>query len=113
MEEGLYSVNARTLEVEEHIKDGNNQEAVGNGIKPTLIGYHEKGLYSGQGRLVYANNGDREPKVKPAPTVPSGALAQWFGEEDWQLVRRNQLTEVTGPNGIYGSENPETDPIRI
>ncbi len=45
------------------------------------------------------------------PTVASGALGQWFGEGDWQLVRRNQFTEVTGPGGIHGSSNPDTDPI--
>lgn len=45
------------------------------------------------------------------PTVDSGALAQWSKPGDWELVRRNQFTEVTGPGGIYGNENPETDPI--
>lgn len=111
MEEGLYSVDVDTLEVEELIKDGNKQKAVGTGVKSTLHGYHGKGLYSGQGRVIYSNNGMQGGAAKKNPTTTSGALAQWFGKGDWQLVRKNQFTEVTGPGGIYGSDNPATDPI--
>ena len=111
MEEGLYSVDVDTLAVEEHIMDGNLKEPLQSGAVSKLPGYHGKGLYSGQGRVVYSNNGQRSKAATRNPTTPSGALAQWFGDGDWQLVRRNQFTEVTGPNGIYGSENPETDPI--
>ncbi|MBB03724.1 MAG: hypothetical protein CMJ47_13855 [Planctomyces sp.] len=110
MEEGLYEVDVRTLDVHCLIRDGNGG-APKQGVVSKLPGYHGKGLYSGQDRLVYANNGDRDPRVKVDPTVPSGALAQWQGTGDWQLVRRNQFTEVTGPNGIHGSDNPEADPI--
>ncbi len=111
MEEGLYSVDVDTLEVEERIVDGNFTKPLQNGTLSRLPGYHGKGLYSGQGRVVYANNGERSDKARTDSTIPSGALAQWFGEGDWQLVRRNQFTELTGPNGIYGSDHPETDPI--
>ncbi|VGO15439.1 hypothetical protein PDESU_04022 [Pontiella desulfatans] len=111
MEEGLYSVDVDTLEVEELIADGNSKKPVQNGIKSSLPGYHGKGLYSGQGRVVYANNGERSKAAKANPTTPSGALAQWFGQGDWKLVRRNQFTELTGPGGIYGGGHPETDPI--
>lgn len=39
-------------------------------------------------------------------------LAQWDGLADaWEVVARNQFTEVTGPGGIYGNPNPETDPL--
>ncbi len=110
MEEGLYEVDVNTLEVKCLIRDGNGGSPA-DAIDSELPGYHGKGLYSGQGRLVYANNGDRDPRVKIDPTVTSGALAQWFGEGDWQLVRRNQFTEVTGPGGISGSGNPGSDPI--
>ena len=110
MEEGLYEVDVNTLDVKCFIQDGNNG-APDKGIKSTLPGYHGKGLYTTQGRLVYANNGDRDPRVRVDPTVASGALAEWFGEGDWQLVRRNQFTEVTGPGGISGNENPDSDPI--
>ncbi len=110
MEEGLYSVDVNTLEVECHIRDGNGG-APKLGLVSELPGYHGKGLYSGQGRVVYSNNGQAGPEAQADPTVASGALGQWFGEGDWELVRRNQFTEVTGPAGIMGSENPQTDPI--
>jgi hypothetical protein len=110
MEEGLYEVDVNTLEVKCLIRDGNNG-APPFGIESQLPGYHGKGLYSSQGRLVYANNGERAPQVRVDPTVTSGALAEWFGDGDWQLVRRNQFTEVTGPGGIWGNENPESDPL--
>lgn len=110
MEEGLYEVDVKTLDVKCLIRDGNSG-APKTGIVTKLPGYHGKGLYSTQGRLVYANNGDRGPRVTEDPTVTSGALAEWFGEGDWELVRRNQFTEVTGPGGIHGNENPDTDPL--
>jgi hypothetical protein len=37
-------------------------------------------------------------------------LAEWDGK-DWKTVRRAQFVEVTGPGGIHGNANPETDPI--
>ncbi|HKL22934.1 MAG TPA: hypothetical protein VJ904_14095 [Tichowtungia sp.] len=111
MEEGLYEVNVHDLSVTELIQDGNNQPAVGDGIQSELPGYHGKGLYSGQGRLVYANNGENSREARRDPFVPSGSLAVWQGSGDWKLIRRNQFTEVTGPGGIYGSANPATDPL--
>ena len=112
MEEGLYSVNVNTLEVEEHIIDDNDATPpVGNGVKSELHGYHGKGLYSGQGHLFYSNNGMHGRDAKIDPTTTSGALAQWSGEGQWKLIRKNQFTELSGPGGIYGSSNPETDPI--
>lgn len=110
MEEGLYEVDVNTLAVKCLIQDG-NAGSPGDAINSELPGYHGKGLYSGQGRLVYANNGERGPQVGVDPTLTSGALAEWFGEGDWQMVRRNQFTEVTGPGGINGSKNPDSDPI--
>ena len=111
MEEGLYSLDVNTLEVTEHIKDGNKQKAVGNGVKSKLPGYHGKGLYSGQGIVVHSNNGEHSKLARTRPDVPSGALGYWDGSGDWKLIRRNQFTEVTGPGGIYGNPNPETDPV--
>lgn len=111
MEEGLYTVDVRTLEFVEHIKDGNGQPRVGQGIDSRLTGYHGKGLYSGQGFLVYANNGTRDKGATERPDIASGALASWQGEGDWTLIRQNQFTEVTGPGGITGNENPDTDPV--
>lgn len=114
MEEGLYDVNVNTLDVTGLIVDENPnnaaEEAKPAKIKSVLPGYHGKGLYTGQGRLIYANNGDRGPRVLIDPSVDSGALADWKGSGDWNLIRRNQFTDVSGPNGIYGAVN-DNDPI--
>jgi len=109
MEEGLYEVDVKSLAVTSLIRDGNALrknfvvETPPANLDSQLPGYHGKGLYAGQGRLVYANNGDRDKRVLTDPTTPSGALGEWKGAGDWQLVRRNQFTEVTGPGGIDGS----------
>lgn len=118
MEEGLYEVDVKSLAITALIRDGNGikkgftVETPLTNLSSLLPGYHGKGLYSGQGRVVYANNGDHDKRVLTDPTTPSGALGEWRKPgDDWQLVRRNQFTEVTGPGGIYGSERPESDPI--
>lgn len=111
MEEGLYEVDVQTLDVHCFMADHNSGCAIAPGIMTKLPGYHGKGVYSGQGRLIYANNGERAPEIRTDPTIPSGGLGQWFGEGDYELVRRNQFTEVTGPGGIYGNPNPDEDPI--
>ncbi len=108
MEEGLYEVDVKTLAVTELYRDTHNP----GGRRMDLPGYHGKGLFSGQGLLVYANNGDNDPRRMTDPATPSGVLGTWDGEsEEWTMVRRNQFTEVTGPGGITGSRNPGTDPI--
>lgn len=118
MEEGLYEVDVHTLAVKELIRDGNvdpkknkNLQLSETAAHSKLPGYHGKGLYTGQGRLVYANNGEQDPRIKTDPTIPSGALAEWTGEGDWRLVRRNQFTEVRGPGDLTGNPHPDTDPI--
>lgn len=109
MEEGLYEVDVRTLAVRNLIRDGNDikkgftVETPLSDLISGLPGYHGKGLHTGQGRLVYANNGERGQAALTDPATPSGALAEWTGGGDWQLVRRNQFTEVSGPGGIHGS----------
>lgn len=118
MEEGLYEVDVHSLAVTGLIKDknparlGETSESNPATVKSTLPGYHGKGLYSGQGRVIYAQNGEYGSAVEIEPATPSGALAEWRKPgEDWQLIRRNQFTDVTGPGGIYGNEHPATDPI--
>ena len=108
MEEGFYEVDVKTLDVKELYPDANSDKG-GHGGK-LLPGYHGKGAYSGQARVVYANNGELSPEAMRRPDIPSGCLAEWNGKE-WNVVRRNQFTEVTGPGGISGNEHPETDPI--
>ncbi len=108
MEEALYEVDVRTLKVTELFRD----EARKGGRKADLPGYHGKGLYSGQGLLIYANNGDRGPEVTTRPDLPSGVLATWDGRSTgFEIVRRNQFTEVTGPGGIRGNTKPDKDPV--
>jgi hypothetical protein len=108
MEEGLYEVDVRTLAVTELWRD----EQLKGGRKSDLPGYHGKGLYSGQGVLVYANNGEHGKDAQAKPEIPSGVLASWNGQDAaWTVVRRNQFTEVTGPGGLTGNKNPATDPL--
>jgi hypothetical protein len=109
MEEGIYEIHSKSLAVTELWGDEANKNSP---RKADLPGYHGKGFYSGQGVYVYSNNGEYGPDAKTKPETPSGVLAEWDGKADkWTIVRRNQFTEVTGPGGIYGNENPETDPI--
>lgn len=108
MEEGLYEIDVKTLAVTELWAD--EQRRVGR--HSGLPGYHGKGLYSGQGRLVYANNGEHGARAMRDPTTASGVLAEWDGKADaWTVVQRSQFTEVTGPGGIQGNASPATDPI--
>ena len=114
MEEGVYEVDVHTLDVRELWADEQiHKNAAGAAPRHAdLPGYHGKGFYSGQGLLIYANNGDHARQALTDPTVPSGCLATWDGKaEAWTLVRRNQFTDVTGPGGIEGSQNPARDPV--
>lgn len=77
MEEGFYEVDVDTLKVTELFRDGNIQGKSGYGSHAgdLLPGYHGKGAYSGQGRLVYANNGEYS---KDAMRDLSSNLAYWY-----------------------------------
>lgn len=106
MEGPFWEVDVHTLETKELYH------------KP-VPGWHGKGAYSGQGRVVIANNGehqvfDIDPDLLQAGGAPKnedemGVLAEWDGE-NWNIVERKQFTDVTGPGGIYGS-NSDSDPI--
>src|SRR5690606_544714 len=114
MEEGFYEVDVNTLEPTMLFEDGNVNRKEGEMAQEAALlqGAHGKGLYSGQGVIVYSNNGETGPKALTDFDVESGALYEW-DRVDWTLVRRNQFVEVTGPGGIYGNENPGTDPIWV
>ena len=121
MEEGIYEVDVKTLEVtdlwidEQLVKGSAQKKGVQenkSGRAANLPGYHGKGFYSAQGRYVYANNGDHAPAARSNPRVPSGVLAEWDGKADaWTVVRRNQFTEVTGPGGITGKAASADAPL--
>ena len=118
MEDGLYEVDVRTLAVKGLIKEiknvpkpGQTAEVSPATITSTLPGYHGKGLYSGQGLVILANNGEQGPKALVDPTITSGGLGSFNGEGNWKLIRRNQFTEVTGPGGLEGNADPAKDPL--
>ncbi len=107
MEGLLYEVDVHTLDVELL-------------YARAIPGWHAKGGYTGQGRLVLANNGewgagsvepfqpfDYQIEPEPQSDEDAGALADWDGADDWRLIKRRQFTEVTGPGGIYGA--PDDD----
>lgn len=115
MEEGIYEVDVHTLDVHECYRDGNLQPKSKDdpSYAPAgsmLPGVHGKGLYSGQGVLVFSNNGEGSQEALSQFDIEAGVLAEWDGK-DWKVVRRNQFTEVTGPGGICGNPHPDTDPI--
>ncbi len=106
MEEGFYEVDVNTLQHTTLYPDANIGSHDDTGVNPEnelLPGAHGKGLYSGQGVMVFSNNGEAVPEALEKFNIPSGCLAEWNGK-DWEVVRRNQFTEVTGPGGIYGSD---------
>lgn len=106
MEEGLYEIDVHSLAVTTLYHD----EQTKGQPKADLPGYHGKGLYSGQGRVVYANNGENSQSARVDPFIPSGALAEWDSGR-WNIVLRSQFTDVTGPGGIWGNDKPAGDPI--
>ncbi|HEY3370774.1 MAG TPA: hypothetical protein VGK10_07995 [Prolixibacteraceae bacterium] len=112
MEEGFYEVDVKTLQPKMLYQDGNVNRKAGEMAQEAelLPGAHGKGLYSGQRIMVYSNNGEATQEALKKFDIQSGVLAEWDGK-DWKVVRRNQFVEVTGPGGIAGNPNPETDPI--
>ena len=101
MEGMLYEVDVHTL-------------AVRRLFQRVAPGAHGKGAYTGQGRLVVANNGAIVMNnAKPALDDPdygkdpeaAGALAEWDGKT-WKMIERRQFAEITGPGGIDGAPRP-------
>ena len=84
-------------------------------VKP-VPGWHGKGAYTSQGRLIIANNGERRtndlaglrwelPESQWSRGVEdNGALAEYDGR-DWTIVSRRAHTEVTGPGGLRGERD--------
>ena len=135
MEDGVYDVDARDLSFVTRYPD-----IQGKGDR-FLFGYHGKGAYTGQGRLVVANNGRMADQHTPLGS--SGVLATWNGTTvadnggnytddhlanpksdgqdpvapkpefiaGWTQISRTQHCEVTGPGGLRGNPDPATDPV--
>ncbi|MCO8124339.1 hypothetical protein NHH03_21545 [Stieleria sp. TO1_6] len=104
MEGAIWEANVHTLEVKRLFK------------KP-VPGWHSKGGYTSQGRLVISNNGELHAGTYddlvvggPAKNQEErGVLAEYDGV-DWKIIERRQYTEVTGPSGISGGSDGD-DPI--
>ncbi|MCA9060868.1 MAG: hypothetical protein KDA85_20290, partial [Planctomycetaceae bacterium] len=104
MEGSIWEANVHTLEVKRLF------------TKP-VPGWHGKGGYTSQGRLVISNNGELHvgnyndllvggPAQNPEER---GVLAEYDGSQ-WRIVERRQFTEVTGPRGITGGSDGN-DPV--
>ncbi|MCQ0110065.1 hypothetical protein [Zhouia amylolytica] len=118
MEGMLYEVNVHTLTVNKLFQD-------------PLPGWHGKGAYTSQGKLVLANNGEHASEGRVTHDnddwgsehyiwmdswmVPDegvfgpenlGVLAEYDGE-DFKIVERHQFTDVTTKNGIYAIPNEQ------
>jgi len=99
MEGMLYEVDVHSLAVKKLFN------------KP-VPGWHGKGGYTAQKRLIIANNGehavfdinkdDLQAGEAPRNADEKGVLASWDGKT-WTIIERKQFTDVTGPGGIYGA----------
>ncbi len=105
MEGALYEADVHTL-------------AVARLFDKPVPGWHGKGAYTSQGRLVLANNGehpvDRKKRAylagaDPADPSQMGVSAEWDGQT-WRVNERRQFTEVTGPGGVKGAPD-ERSPL--
>lgn len=104
MEGSIWEANVHTLAVKRLFK------------KP-VPGWHGKGGYTSQGRLVVSNNGEhrvgdyKDLRAGGEAKTPEerGVLAEFDGT-NWTIVERRQFTEVTGPQGITGGSDG-SDPI--
>jgi hypothetical protein len=105
MEGPIWEVDVRTLDARRVF------------VKP-IPGWHGKGAYTGQGRLIVANNGNlRTPDLDsltweaPESTWSKdpedvGALGEYDGEK-WTIASRRAFTDVTGPGGLLGEPSPD------
>ncbi|MDM4013883.1 hypothetical protein [Roseiconus lacunae] len=99
MEGSIWEANVHTLAVKRLFK------------KP-VPGWHGKGGYTSQGRLVISNNGELHVGNysdvlvggKAKNEEERGVLAEYDGSQ-WKIVERRQYTEVTGPKGITGGSD--------
>ena len=85
--------------------------------KKPVPGWHSKGGYMSQGRLVISNNGELHAGTyddllvggKAKTDEERGVLAEYDGT-NWRIIERRQYTEVTGPAGIAGGSDGD-EPI--
>lgn len=106
MEGAIYEADVHTLKVTKL-------------FKKAFPGWHGKGAYTGQNRVVFANNGGTIGQKNPTTLLvggvqkypeQAGILAQWNGKRGFEILHQRQFTDVTGPGGIYGAKS-DSDPI--
>jgi len=113
MEGMIYELNVYSLEVRKLFH------------KP-VPGWHAKGAYIAQWKLIVANNGEHVggsfragiseeevkailARIKAGNEDERGSLSSWDGEY-WEVLERKQYTDVTGPGGLKGNAN-DTDQV--
>jgi hypothetical protein len=112
MEGMIYEANVHTLEVRKL-------------FHKSVPGWHAKGAYTAQGRLIIANNGEHVggsfrnriskaeaeailARIEAKSPDERGALATWDGTT-WEVLERKQYTDVMGPGGLSGNRR-DSDP---
>ncbi|MFT5942991.1 MAG: hypothetical protein ACI9Q4_002259, partial [Sediminicola sp.] len=115
----LYEVNVNTLEVNRLFED-------------PLPGWHGKGAYTSQGKLVLANNGEHTSEGRVTQDKDDWENEHYQWEESWKVnkegvfgpeklgilaefdgdnfkvVERSQFTDITTKNGIYAIPNDDS-----
>jgi hypothetical protein len=103
MEGMLYEVNVYTLKVKKLYQN-------------PLPGWHGKGAYTSQNKLVLANNGEHKNEGSKNWQITlenknnkedNGILAEFDGE-NFKLIERRQFTDVTTKNGINAVPNDQS-----
>ena len=106
MENMFYEVNVHTLEFKKLFHD-------------PIPGYHGKGGFTSQGKVVVSNNGESvesgkywrvSETFKNKGSEDRGCLATFDGTT-WEIIERRQYTEVTGPEGVFPTANGNEDPV--
>ena len=110
MENMFYEINVHTLAFTKLFHD-------------PIPGYHGKGGFTSQGKVVVSNNGETsfghldkpdlwqvsKEYTKRSPE-DRGCLATYDGEK-WEVIERRQYTEVIGPQGVHPTSKGKDDPV--
>jgi len=110
MENMFYEVNVNTLEFKKLFHD-------------PIPGYHGKGGFTSQGKVVVSNNGEAMSGHLDKPELwqvskdytqksseDRGCLATYDGKK-WEVIERRQYTEVIGPQGVHPTSKGKNDPV--
>jgi len=110
MENMFYELNVHSLEFKKLFHD-------------PIPGYHGKGGFTSQGKVVVSNNGETSFGHLDQPELwqvskdftqrgseDRGCLATYDGEK-WEVIERRQYTEVIGPQGVHPTQGGKDDPV--